>query len=605
MALLLNIQNLSKSFGSLRLFESVSFTVSEGDRIGLIGPNGSGKSTLLEILAGRQPAHDGIVAARKLTKVSYVAQVSEFAAGTTVRQVMEAALDRVKTPAAEREARVAETLGRAGFDDFSAAAESLSGGWRKRLAIAEALVEKPDLLLLDEPTNHLDLPGIEWLEKLLISASFASVVVSHDRYFLENVATSMAELNPAYPDGLLFVAGNYSSFLERKAAFLHTQQMRRDSVENLVRRELDWLRRGPKARTTKSKSRIAKAHELMDELSDLTARTRTASADIDFSATSRKTKRLIEFEKVSHNAGEQCLFENLDFTITAGMRVGLVGANGSGKTTFLRLLQGELKPDAGRIRRAAGIRIAHFEQNRALDPGLTLRRALAPHGDAVVYQGRSVHVAAWAARFLFPGEKLDQPVSSLSGGERARVLIAGLMLEPADILLLDEPTNDLDIPTLDILEENLLEFPGAMVLVAHDRYLLDRVASVVLGLDGAGRAERFADYAQWDHWIKQRARAMEKTARPPLAKTAPEKKKLSYLEAREYADIESRIAAAEHELESKRARLQAPEVVTDGQRLREAYADIEAAQAEVDALYERWAELEEKKGTNTPGPAAG
>jgi ATP-binding cassette subfamily F protein uup len=390
----------------------------------------------------------GEVALRKRARLSHVQQESQFAAALTVRAVIEAALERSAVPADERQARFAETLGRAGFEDLEVKAESLSGGWRKRLAIAEALVQQPDILLLDEPTNHLDLAAIEWLEELLQSASFASVVVSHDRYFLENVATTMVELNHAYPEGLLRVPGNYSRLLEEKEAFLHAQAKHQEALENRVHREIEWLRRGPKARTSKSKARIDKAQQLIGELADLTARTRTASAGIDFSATDRKTRRLIELDHVTFDIGGRTLFADLDFVLTAGMRVGLVGPNGSGKTTLLRLLSRELVPSVGQVHRADSLRVVYFDQNRLLDPDVTLRRALAPDSDSVIYEGRVIHVASWANRFLFTGEQLNQPVGRLSGGERARVLIAKLMLQPADVLLLDEPTNDLDIPTL-------------------------------------------------------------------------------------------------------------------------------------------------------------
>ena len=492
---IINAQRISKAFGASPLFQNISFIVSDGDRIGLIGPNGSGKSTLLRILAGSVETDSGELALRKRIRLSYVEQESRFSSEDTVRSVVERALLRAAVAESERGTRFAETLGRAGFEDFEATATSLSGGWQKRLAIVEALVESPDVLLLDEPTNHLDLAGIEWLEELLEQAAFASVVVSHDRYFLENIATAMVELNRVYPDGSLRVQGSYSTFLEKKEGFLRAQSQRQEALENLVHREIEWLRRGPKARTTKSKARISKANQLIGELADLNARSRTATAQIDFSASDRKTKRLIELENVAYDIADRTLFNGLNFIISAGMRVGLVGANGSGKTTLLRLLRGELTAIRGQIRRAEWLRVVYFDQSRELDPNVTLRRALAPESDSVVYQDRVIHVASWAARFLFSGEQLNQPVGRLSGGERARVLIAQLMLQPADMLLLDEPTNDLDIPTLEILEESLLEFRGSLVLVTHDRYMLDRVSTIVLGLDGDGNAETFADYS--------------------------------------------------------------------------------------------------------------
>jgi ATP-binding cassette subfamily F protein uup len=595
----INAQEISKTFGATTLFRNVSFTVSESDRIGLIGPNGSGKSTLLKILAGSMSPDSGDVAIRKRTRMSYLAQESEFGRGLTPRSVMRRALEEGSVPEPEWESRTAETLGRAGFDDFEVEASSLSGGWRKRLAIAEALVQSPDILLLDEPTNHLDLAGIEWLEELLQQAPFAVVVVSHDRYFLENVATEMAELNCAYPNGLLRVSGNYSEFLVRKEEFLLAQERHQEALENRVRREIEWLRRGPKARTTKSKARIDKANQLIGELSELNARTRTATADIDFSATERKTKRLIELDQLSCAFGERTLFRNLDFTLTAGTRVGLVGPNGSGKTTLLRLLNGELSTTSGTIKKADALQIVYFDQARQLDPDVTLRRALAPDSDSVVYQDRVIHVASWAARFLFTGEQLNQPVGRLSGGERARVLIAKLMLQPADVLLLDEPTNDLDIPTLEILEESLLEFRGALVLVTHDRYLLDRVSTVVVGLDGQGGAGQFADYSQWESWVRNSNGAKSATKEKPVGtgqQAALAKKKLSYLEAREYATIEDRIAAAESTLAQKRTAFEDPAIATDAARLITAQAELEQAQKAVDALIARWAELEEKKG---------
>lgn len=597
MAPIINARTLTKAFGAKPLFQNVSFTVSEKDRIGLIGPNGSGKSTLLRILGGSVKTDAGDVAIRKRIRLSYVEQESRFERGMPVRRVIEDAMERASVLASERGTWFAETLGRAGFEDFEVEAATLSGGWQKRLAIVEALVQAPDVLLLDEPTNHLDLGGIEWLESVLSQGGFASVVVSHDRYFLENVATEIAELNRIYPDGVLRAQGTYSEFLEQKEAFLHAQAKHQEALENLVHREIEWLRRGAKARTSKSKARIDKAGELIGELADLSSRTRTATAQIDFSATDRKTKRLVEMENLRYRAGDRTLFEGLDFILTAGARVGLVGPNGSGKSTLLRLLQGEIAPTAGEIRRAERLRIVYFDQSRELDPEIILRKALAPEGDSVIYQDRQLHVASWATRFLFSGEQLNQPVGKLSGGERARVLIAQLMLQPADVLLLDEPTNDLDIPTLDILEESLLEFRGSMVLVTHDRYMLDRVSTVVLGLDGIGGAEKFGDYSQWEDWQAERLKLVRvsTTARAAAPERSPSRKKLSYLDEREYATIEARIGDAEELLAGRRAQFEDPAIASDGVRLIAAQSEMEDAQKAVDQLYARWAELEEKK----------
>jgi ATP-binding cassette subfamily F protein uup len=611
LAPIISAQALSKRFGVAPLFTDIGFTVSEGDRIGLIGPNGSGKSTLLAMLSGAIKPDTGTVAVRKRTTFSCVVQNSEFAPGETIQSVVERAVSRTAVPEQERLSRIAETLGRAGFTDLAAEASALSGGWRKRLAICEALVQAPDVLLLDEPTNHLDLAGIEWLETVIRDAGFACVVVSHDRYFLENIATQMVELNPAFENGYLRVQGNYSRFLEAKEAYLHAQSRRQESLENRVHTEIEWLRRGPKARATKAKARIDKANDMISELAELKGRIRTRTADIDFSATNRQTKQLIVVQGLSYAFGDRTLFEKLDFTLTSGMRVGLVGPNGSGKTTLLRLMKGDFQPARGEVRKADSLRIVSFDQNRELDPDLSLRRALAPDSDSVIYQDQVIHVASWAARFLFSGESLNQPVSRLSGGERARVLIAQLMLQPADVLLLDEPTNDLDIPTLEILEESLLEYRGALVLVTHDRYMLDRVSTVILGLNGLGEAERFSDYSQWDLWQEARQKAGKPLVAPQgkpsrgsalspkapvasLALSPAVKKKLSHADAREFATIEERIAQAERELHATYAVLEDPVVMADAPRLQEVCVHVTEVQKTVDKLYARWVELEEK-----------
>ena len=592
MAVLLSGSALSKSFGARVLFENLSLSLSEGDRVGLIGPNGSGKTTLLEILAGNDTPTAGTRALRKLTRLAYVPQDSVFGPHDTVGSVLQAALDNLHLEDSERLARIQMMLGRAGFDNPAAPAATLSGGWKKRLAIAAALVTSPDVLLLDEPTNHLDLEGILWLETA-IQAVNTCLVVTHDRYFLENVATRMVEVNAVYPQNTFQVNGNYSEFLEQREEFLEAQAKQQESLATKVRREIEWLRRGPKARTGKSKARIDSAGRLIQQLSAVTARSRTATAQIDFTASDRKTKRLIEAEGISKTLGGRRLFHHLNLILAPGVRIGLVGANGSGKTTLLKILEGKMAPDEGLIRRADLLQIVSFAQDRGehLDPDISLRRTLCPEGDSVIYRGRTVHVAGWAKRFLFREEQLDMPVSRLSGGERARVMIARLMLAPADVLLLDEPTNDLDIPTLEVLEDSLLDFSGAVVLVSHDRYLLDRVSTVVIGLDGA-EGGVFADYSQWE------ASRSEQTAEQPTAEEprppSPEraKRKLGYLEQREWDAMEAKILAAEQELAACQRNLDASG--SDAKRYMAAYEKLQAAQQRVEDLYTRWAELEAK-----------
>ncbi len=597
MAVLLSCSALRKSLGARVLFDNFSLSLFEGDRTGLIGPNGSGKTTLLEILAGNEAPDAGTRALRKQTKVAYVPQESLFEPEDTVGSVLTAALDALPLDESEKSTNLQVMLGRAGLENPTTQAAALSGGWKKRLAIAAALVTSPDVLLLDEPTNHLDLDGILWLERAVASAN-ACLVVTHDRYFLENVATQVVEINAAYPQGAFQVKGNYSEFLEKREECFEAQSKQQESLATKVRREVEWLRRGPKARTGKSRARIQSAGRLIDQLSDATARSRTGTAEIDFTSSDRKTKRLIEAEGIGKTLGGRSLFRNLNLTLSPGVRAGLVGSNGSGKTTLLQMLQGRLEPDEGTIRRADALRIVSFAQDRAehLDLDTSLRRALCPEGDSVIYNGCPIHVAGWAKRFLFRDEQLEMPVSRLSGGERARVLIAKLMLETADVLLLDEPTNDLDIPTLEVLEESLLEFSGALVLVSHDRYLLDRVSTIVIGLDGSGGASAFADYSQWEASLNDQPleKTVAKAPRLPESNTSS-KKKLSYIDQREWDGMEQKILEAEQELAVWQREVQ--DAASDAERLPVAYEKLQAAQARVEDLYARWAELETKTAT--------
>jgi len=590
-SVLLSIESVSKSFGSRPLFERLSFTLFDGDHVGLVGPNGSGKSTLLKILAGFEEPDSGTRALRKGVRVGYVPQDPVFAPGKSAEEVLLDALRDVATlDEHEKFGRVTIALGKAGFTDVSVQTDTLSGGWRKRLAIARELVLEPDVLLLDEPTNHLDVEAILWLEELLRTDPQAFIVVSHDRYFLENVTKRMLELNRAYAGGLLEVEGAYSDLLERRDEVLKNEAQYQETLANLVRREVEWLRRGAKARTRKAKARIDNAERLIDELDDSRDRSRSFSAEIDFTASQRKTKRLW----TGRGLAKRQLFRNLDVLLTPGARLGILGPNGSGKTTLLRVIVGELEPDAGSIEKADGLRVVYFEQNRqSLDPNVTLARALAPEGDSVVYQGRAIHVAGWAKRFLFRSEQLETYVSRLSGGEKARIVLARLMLQPADLLVMDEPTNDLDIPTLDVLEESLLEFPGALVLVTHDRYLLDRVSTQILALDGNGSAEYFADYGQWE--------ANRNKPAPPAVETKSDTrtpkekgKRLGYLEQREFDAMEANVLAAEERLEEAKRRAEDPSIAADANALQTRYAELHAAQVEVERLYARWAELEAK-----------
>ncbi len=602
MPVILSCHDLSRSYDIRPLFEGLSFAIEEGERVALIGPNGSGKSTLMRILAGLEQPDEGERAVARDRTMVYLPQQDRFEE-TTPRAVLLAAVPK-HLPEHQHDAIAAAALTKASFTAELAdrPVDQLSGGWRKRLAISRALMQAPDLLLLDEPTNHLDIEGIWWLERTMASLRTTVVLVSHDRTFLERVATRVIELNKAYPGGNFSSYGPYSTFLEKRAEFIANQNSRQEVLDNQVRRAIDWLRRGPKAQTVKAAARIDDAERKIAELSELKYRNaQHKSAAIDFTASGRRTNDLVVLSEVSKSLGGRPLFRDLTMTLSPGMRLGLLGLNGSGKTSLLKVIAGKIEADAGKIKRAFELKIVYFEQTRAaLNQTQTLRKALCPTGDTVMFRDRGMHIASWAKRFLFRPEQLDLEVSKLSGGEQARVLIADLMRKPADLLILDEPTNDLDIQSLEVLEENLCDFPGALVMVTHDRFLLDRVSNCLLALDGSGSADQVADYAQWEDFAKRRE---EQRVSAAIAATAPVKnvaakpaanpsKGLSSKERRELEGMAEKLAAAEAALAAVDTRLNDPAVTSDPDALEKACADLAEAQTGVDAVYARWQELE-------------
>jgi len=592
---LISCQNLSKSFAAHTLFTDISLGFNQNDKIGLVGPNGSGKSTLLKIMAGLEAEDHGTIFRSRQTETVYLSQEDDFEPGRTVDEIVaEALMD--EDDEAVRYNKSRRALSQAGFKDLNQTTETLSGGWRKKLAIARAMAQQPDLLFLDEPTNHLDIEAILLLENLLQNASFAFVLISHDRTFLENVTNRTIELNRCYPDGFFNVDGSYSYFLEQRTTFLNHQQEMETRLSNKVRREVEWLRRGPKARTTKARYRIDEAHRLQDQLSEVKGRNRAeGQLQLGFAATGRKTKKLLQINKISKSLGGRLLFSDLSFELTPGSRLGLAGGNGCGKSTLIKTIHNDLEPDSGTIKTADGIRIVLFDQKREqLDQSLNLRQALAPDGDSILYQDRPLHVVSWAKRFLFDPDQLDMPISRLSGGEQARILIANLMRQPADILLLDEPTNDLDINSIEILEDSLQEFKGAIILVSHDRSFLNNMTDAILGFDGRGATSIFADYQQW---ISSSAKkTSRKSAKKAKGRPAPaKKKKLSFKEEKELAGMEEAIMMAEEKLAEATAMVEDPAIMANPGQLTSACASMENCQAEVDTLYLRWDELEAKK----------
>lgn len=610
MPILLSCRDLAKSFDAHPLFEDLTLGIAQGERLGIIGPNGSGKSTLSRILAGVEVPDAGDRAVAQGTRLVYLPQRDDFGGHATPVEVIENATVRSHAAwdAHERSAHAGIILGKTGFGAAGCPSPeqpvaTLSGGWRKRLAIAAALAQEPDLLLMDEPTNHLDLEGIWWLERTLADAAFTYAVVSHDRFFLERVCDRVVEINRLYPGGCFASQGGYSSFLMKRAEFVANQQRRQDALDNKVRREIEWLQRNPAAQTCKSKARVDQAGDLMSELAGLKYRNaQTRRVDIDFSASGRRTNDLVVLDGVTKGLGGKPLFAEVETTLSPGTRLGVLGLNGSGKTTFLKVLSKQLAPDAGTVKHATDLKVVVFDQKREqLDFNLPLRRALCPTGETVVYRGRGIHVISWAKRFLFQPAQLDLAVGKLSGGEQARVLIANLMLREADLLVLDEPTNDLDIPSLEVLEESLLDFPGAVVLVTHDRYLLDRVSTSLLALDGRGGAYRVADCAQWESLAAriQASRDREAAAASAPVVAAPKPATTTIVnnkERRALDRISVKIEAAEQVVAACEARLADPIMATNGIELEKACAELAAANAVVEQLYARWAELEAKLG---------
>jgi ABC transport system ATP-binding/permease protein len=609
MAILATAQNLAKSFGARPLFQGVCFTLAEGERVGLIGPNGAGKTTLLRILAGVESPDAGELSTRRGLRVGHLSQVVEFVPGRTVREIVLEPVAHLTDPDAQwrAAARADELIARLGLSGPQAGADALvdqlSGGWRKRVALARELLREPDLLLLDEPTNHLDVDSILWLEKMLAAAPFATVTITHDRLFLQRIANRILELDRRNAGGLLSVDADYATFIERKADLMAAQEQRESSLRNTLRRETEWLRRGAPARSTKQQARIQRADALSGEVDELTARNETRTATIDFMGTGRNPKRLIEARGIGKSYGGKTIFSGLNLFIGPGTRLGLIGPNGCGKSTLLRVLVGQEAPDTGTMVRADGLQVAYFEQHReALDPTHTVVETMCPAGgDNVDFRGTRVHVAGYLARFLFRQEHHALRVGQLSGGEQSRLALARLMLRPANVLVLDEPTNDLDVATLDILEESLVGFDGAVLLVTHDRYFLDRVTTQLLAFNTGpgqqGQVTALVGLAQWEAWYaSQLAATADAGAKSKVESAVPgspnPRRKLSYKDQRDFETIEVRIAEAEANLSALRAEQESPEVASHATRLMQLQTEIAAAQQEVDLLYARWAELE-------------
>ncbi|MBT6339896.1 MAG: ABC-F family ATP-binding cassette domain-containing protein [Desulfobacula sp.] len=602
MSLVFSLKNVSKTYGDDTLFQDLSIDFKLNEQLGLIGMNGSGKSTFLKLIANIAKPDTGTLITKTGLRVIYLSQEDQLNPDQTVEQILYDSIKNSLFDEKKRHKIVQTSLGKGGFTDANVKSKTLSGGWAKKLAITRALCSQPDILLLDEPTNHLDINGILWLEEILKTARFSFIVVSHDRAFLENICSNVMEIGKYYPSGYFKIQGRYKTFEKERHKFLIAQKKKQSSLSSKMRREDDWLKQGAKARSTKAKYRIEQAQNLKIELHTLKDQNKkTATMDIDFQATGRQTKKLLGVRHLAKNIKGKKLFSDITFEIGPGFCLGIVGENGTGKSTLLSILEKKTLPDVGKVKWAENLKISIFDQNRStLNPELTLKQALNPGGgDSVNYNDRSIHIVTWAKRFLFMPDQLDMPVKSLSGGEKARIILANIMLTPCDLLLLDEPTNDLDILSLEVLEDSIRQFPGAVIIVSHDRYLMDKVCHKILYLDPNADAKFFKDFHQILNFRKTLSEKPKKIKKSVILKSKENKKqpskKFSYKDKYELDHIEEKILAAEAKIESLSDKIQQPEIIRNPEEMKNYCSLLKESQEKAQTLYERWEDLEDKK----------
>ncbi|MDP1570398.1 MAG: ATP-binding cassette domain-containing protein [Vicinamibacterales bacterium] len=630
---LITLEHVSMAYGHLPLLDDAALQIDAGERVAVLGRNGTGKSTLLQILSGELPPDAGVVWRTPNLRVARLVQDVPLSANRPVFDVVAdglgalgdlvkayhhaahavadhggdaelATLGRLQQQLDEQdgwslEQRVEEVLERLSLPPDQIV-DTLSGGWRRRVLLARALVSDPDLLLLDEPTNHLDIEAILWLEAFLLEYRGAVVFVTHDRAFLDRISTRIIELDRGQVTSW---PGDYQVYLRRKEEALANEAAEFTRFDKKLAEEEVWVRQGIKARRTRNEGRVRALQAMRAERAE--RRERMGNVKVQVSLAEASGKLVFEAKGVSKAYDERVVVRDFSTRIMRGDRIGLVGPNGAGKTTLLRMLLGELEPDTGTVRRGANVEVAYFDQQREqLDPERTVVDTIGDGNDTVTVMGQPRHVIGYLRDFLFPAERARSPVKALSGGERNRLLLARLFTRPANVLVLDEPTNDLDLETLELLEAQLAEFPGTLLLVSHDRVFLDNVVTSTLVFEGDGRVAEYV--GGYEDWLRQRtAPVPEAASRPALVPKAPAAptravttaapKKLTFKEQRELERLPAAIEALEREQAELQAAVAAPDFYKAGaEAIRATLARQEALAAELHATYERWHALEER-----------
>ncbi|MDO9552312.1 ABC-F family ATP-binding cassette domain-containing protein [Rhodonellum sp.] len=625
----LSVENLSKSFGERKLFQNISFGIDQGQKIALVGINGAGKSTLMKIIMGIEVPDTGQVAINQQVKIAYVHQNPVFTGELSIyktifdgstnetMQVIEdyhkAMLDSQdgrdnndllqdifekmdRLQAWDFEYQVNEVMGKLGLHDTSMPVGNLSGGQRKRVALAKAILEKPDLLLLDEPTNHLDLETIEWLEEYLSKANLSLFMVTHDRYFLEKVTNEILELD----NGQIFrYQGNYGYFLEKKEERRGNELTELDRAKSLYKKELDWIRRQPKARSTKAKYRVDAFEDTKEK-----AFSKREERDIQLTVTSQRLgNKIIEIEKLNKSFDDKPILKDFSYTFKKGDKIGIVGPNGAGKTTFLNMITGQLKPDSGTVAIGQTTAFGYYRQEEdSFDESKRIIDVVKEVAEVVTVAGGStITIAQFLNKFGFPPKQQHTPVSKLSGGERRRLQLLMVLIKSPNFLILDEPTNDLDIMTLNTLEEFLDDFPGCLIIVSHDRYFMDRLVEHLFVFEGEGVIKDFpGNYTDFREWEKEQ-KALDKDKKPEkeskptvVAEQAPSKTKATFKQKKEFEEIGQQIEKLGAEKEALVEKMNSG--IDDHQKIQEWSSRIKEIDSTTGELELRWLELSEMEG---------